>query len=158
MWIKDILPYVDFSSSDNYYSNRVCFLFERVINYAPNRPVSSVVKCTRSRCKRYGVRLPGRSNRAQCRQRSATAVTFLRRCLAQAPSRGVARHSLRASTYRRKYNEDLIFCLNCTATLFLQDMVRLCHFYSNSVLLNNQLTEYRHNRWGKIMRVCGMNL
>ena len=49
----------------------------------------------------------------QCRQRLATAATFLRNCVAycvaQALSRGDGpRYSLHASAYEREYNEDLI--------------------------------------------------
>ena len=45
----------------------------------------------------------------QCRQRLATAATFLRSCVAQALSRGDGpRHSLHASAYKREHNEDLI--------------------------------------------------
>ena len=51
----------------------------------------------RCQCGRSGVRFPGRSIRTQCHQRLATAAMFLRRCIAQAPSRGEeSRHSLQA--------------------------------------------------------------
>ena len=64
------------------------------------------------RCGRSGVRFPGQSNHIQCRQRFATAATFLRSRVAQALSRvDEPRHSLHASTKYREYNEDLILFL-----------------------------------------------
>ena len=64
----------------------------------------------RYRSGRSVVQIPGRSNR-QCRQRLATAATFLRSCAAQTLSRGdEPRHSLHASAYYREYDEDLCSC------------------------------------------------
>ena len=52
----------------------------------------------RYRCGRSEVRLPGWSNRTQCRQRLATVATFLRSCVAQALRREDGPgHSLHAS-------------------------------------------------------------
>ena len=59
-----------------------------------------------SRC---GVRIPGWSNPTKCRQRLATAATFLWSCVAQALSRGDGpRHSLHAPALYRGYKEDFI--------------------------------------------------
>ena len=58
--------------------------------------VSSVAKRTLSVREVWGS-IPGPAKSVQCRQRLATAVTFLRRCIAQALSRGDGpRHSLHA--------------------------------------------------------------
>ena len=47
---------------------------------------------------------------SQCRQRLATAATFVRSCVAQALRRvGGLRHSLHAWAQYGEYNEDLIF-------------------------------------------------
>ena len=81
-------------------------------------PVSPVVKTLLSVVK-SGVRIPGRSNRKQCRRRLATAATFLRSCVAQALSRrDGARQSLHASAQKREYNEDLIFDFDSVDFLF----------------------------------------
>ena len=67
------------------------------IHISTRAAVSSVVKRTRYRCGRSGVRLPGRSNRTQRRQRLASAATFLRSCVGQALNRADGpRHSLYA--------------------------------------------------------------
>ena len=48
-----------------------------------NRPVGSGVRhCYR--CRRSGVRFPGRSNRTHCRQHIATSAMFLPSCVTQA--------------------------------------------------------------------------
>ena len=68
--------------------------------------VSSVAKRTLSVREVWGS-IPGPVKSAQCRQRLATAATFLRSCVAQALSRGDGpRHSLHASAYSSEYNED----------------------------------------------------
>ena len=57
-----------------------------------------------------GVRFPSGCNWTQCRQRFATAATFLRSCGAQVLSRGdEPHHSLLASAKYRKCNKELIF-------------------------------------------------
>ena len=70
--------------------------------------VSSVAKRRLSVREVWGS-IPGPVKSAQCRQRLATVVTFLRSCVAQALSRGDGpRNSLHASAYYGEYNEDLI--------------------------------------------------
>ena len=70
--------------------------------------VSSAAKRTLSVRKVWGS-TPGPVKSAQCRQRLATAATFLRSCVAQVLHRGDGpRHSLHASACNREYNEDLI--------------------------------------------------
>ena len=76
-----------------------------------NQPISSVAKRTLSVREVLGS-IPGPVKSAQCRQRLATAATLLRSCVAQALGHGDGpRHSLHASAYYRKYNEDLIWIL-----------------------------------------------
>ena len=54
----------------------------------------------------------GQIKLAQCRQRLATAATFLRRCVDQVLSCGDGSlHSLHASAEYREYHEDLILDL-----------------------------------------------
>ena len=58
--------------------------------------------------------IPGPVKSTQCRQRLATAATFLRSCVAQALSRGdMPRHSLHASAYERLNVSilQILFCL-----------------------------------------------
>ena len=60
---------------------------ERCITCLTISAVTSVVQILQSVLEVW-VRIPGRSNRTQCRQWLATAATFLWICVAQARSRG----------------------------------------------------------------------
>ena len=52
------------------------------------------------RCGRSGVQIPGRLEQTQCRQRLATAATFLRSCVAEVLSHEDGlRYSLHSSAY-----------------------------------------------------------
>ena len=74
-----------------------------------NQNTRSVVKQTLLVRKVWGS-ITGTVKSAQCRQRLATAQTFLQSCIAQALSHGDGpRYSLHASAQCREYNEDLIF-------------------------------------------------
>ena len=75
-----------------------------------SRPVGSVV--VHIAFGAGGLGIDSQSNQTQCRQRLATAPTFLRSCVTQAISHGDGPlHSLHASVLSLEDNEDLIFDL-----------------------------------------------
>ena len=81
-----------------------------IINRKVSPTVSSVVvKHTLSMREVWGS-IPGPDKSAQCRQRLATAATFLWSCVVQALNRvDGPRHSLHVLMEYREYNEELIF-------------------------------------------------